>query len=345
MIMNNHLDAHPAEAFKIWHYLHKKEYSLESEEGLKRYQNFKKNHELVKKHNSDGSKSYRLGLNHFSDMAINEFRDKYLTGNAFAFEKSKANNNKIMDFWNLSDEDQDDYLDLLFNKPNNPHKILLATNLESIDWVEKANIGKIENQRDCGSCWAFAISQAVQAELYIKKGKSIKLSKQQLVDCESQSNGCNGGTLDTALDYIVKNGLESEEEYPYTAEKNKCNFSDKKIITKINDYEKCIDDKKCTNDESLHRQLSKGPVASVVDASEEFMLYIDGVYDKECKEANHAILLVGYHKKQKDNDTSYWVVKNSWGEIWGENGFIKIKQSEDYNSCLLNTYYARPNIK
>ena len=95
------------------------------------------------------------------------------------------------------------------------------------------------------------------------------------------------------------------------------------------------------NDESLFEVLKRGPVSAVVDASEEFMLYDEGIFDKPCKQPNHAILLTGFYLRE--NEQNYWVVKNSWGPVWGDNGFIKIKQSKDYNSCMLNTYYVRPD--
>jgi C1A family cysteine protease len=71
------------------------------------------------------------------------------------------------------------------------------------------------------------------------------------------------------------------------------------------------------------------------------MLYEEGVYDRPCSEANHAILIVGF---DKTNDGNYWTIKNSWGNLWGEKGFMRIKQSNHYNSCLLNSYYVRPEL-
>ncbi len=346
------MDKHPSEVYKVWHFVHKKEYDIDSEEGLKRYENFRKNHELVLKHNSDPTKSYKLGLNHFADHTVHEFREKLLAGNVEAFKSKKQNNEyyKFAEFWSLPEEDDEAFFELYLNNNKPKRHMLSSINLENVNWIEKANIKYIEDQEECGSCWAFATAQAVQAEYYLKKGKTLRFSKQQLVDCETESKGCSGGSLDGALEYIKKNGIVTESDYPYKAEQKQCAFNRDKVVTKIASWEGCVqDDKpdskdKCQTAEGLYSQLIKGPVATNVDASEEFMLYESGIYDKECKEGNHAVLLVGYHKKETESDESYWVIKNSWGTLWGENGFGKIKHSTDYNNCLLHTYYARPNI-
>jgi hypothetical protein len=346
--MSKHMDKHSSEAYIIWHFVHKKGYPIDSEEGLKRYENFRKNHELVLKHNADETKSYKLALNHFADNTVHEFREKLLAGNLEAFKNKKQTNeyNKFSEFWNLPEEEDEAFYELyLTPKP----RLLTSVNFENIDWIEKANIKYIEDQEECGSCWAFATAQAVQAEYFIKKGKSLRFSKQQLVDCETESKGCSGGSLDGALDYIKKNGIVTEDDYPYLGEQKQCSFKKEKIITKIKSWEGCVQDdkpdskEKCQTEQGLYSQLVKGPVSTNVDASEEFMLYDSGIYDKECKEGNHAVLLVGYHKG--DSNDSHWVIKNSWGKAWGENGFGKIKHSKDYNNCLLHTYYARPNIE
>ena len=181
----------------------------------------------------------------------------------------------------------------------------------------------------------------------IKNNKAISLSKQQLIDCDKGSNGCSGGYLHTAMEYSKTEGLEIDDKYAraYQEEQATCDYKFTKInenIVKINGFDQCYENESCSNDASLYRTLIKGPVAAVVDASEEFMLYEKGVFDKLCKGYNHAILVVGYGKKEHEGEENYWIVKNSWGILWGDHGYIKIKQSENYNSCFLNKYYVRP---
>lgn len=354
-IMRSHMDSSPAEAFKVWHYLHKREYKLDSTEGLRKYKNFKNNFEIVNNHNKKEEQSYTVGLNNFADMTIQEFKEKYLVTNGRLYSQIKRERlNKTdlekVNFWDLPEEDEDAYMELFLNKKNiNLQSSYLNKDFHTVDWSEKAQLNrKVENQEHCGSCWAFSTIQAIQAAYSIKTGKSISLSKQQLIDCDKTSKGCNGGMIHTAMDYVKKNGIKLEEDYPYYAADSECQIKSNelngdKIVTKISSYEGCIDKDDCSNDLGLFDVLTRGPVAAVVDASEEFMLYDEGIFDKPCKEANHAILLTGYFNHPKNN-TSYWVVKNSWGPLWGDHGFIKIKQSKDYNSCLLNTYYVRPDI-
>jgi KDEL-tailed cysteine endopeptidase len=355
IVMEAHMDAPHEQAFKIWHFLHEKQYSINSEEGQKRFKNFKKNFDIVNNHNKSGDKNFSLSLNNFADMCVHEFRKVYLAPNARMFQNLSGNVDAtkgdagLVSFWDLPEDQEDAYLEKFLNK-----KIIKSVKLtpeskkkefSSVNWVEKAGLSHVENQGHCGSCWAFSIAQAVQGAYFLKTGKNVRFSEQQLIDCESQSNGCDGGMLHTALDYIKENGLTADESYPYTQQTGKsCNMSKDKIITKVTSYEGCVDDKTCMNSESLFSVLSNGPVAAVVDASEEFMLYDEGVYDKPCTEYNHAITLIGYHKAEKNGEDSYWLVKNSWGNFWGDHGYIKIKHAKDYNNCLLDQYYTRPII-
>jgi xylem cysteine proteinase len=369
-IMRYHMDSSPVEAFKIWHYLHNREYKFDSMEGLKRYEIFIKNFNIVKEHNIKLEKNYSLGLNNFADMTVEEFKDKYLVTNGRLYSQIKKLNipNKEMkldvnNFWdlNLPEQEEDAYMELFlenkknsFNYKNNFKSFSKSKNeidFHTIDWTDKAQLHrKVENQKNCGSCWAFSTIQSIQAAYTIKTGNYINLSKQQLVDCDNSSKGCDGGIMHTAMDYIKQNGIKLEDEYQYTGIAGECQLKqdsffdnkNKSDILKISSYEGCIDKEECMNDESLFEVLTRGPVSAVVDASEEFMLYDEGIFDKPCKEANHAILLTGYFMGEKQQ--GYWVVKNSWGPVWGDHGFIKIKHSKDYNSCLLNSYYVRPDI-
>lgn len=365
MVLNRHMSMNspPAELFRVWHQLYNKEYDILSLEGLKRFKNFKKNLQLIKDHNNSPNtkNSYTLGLNNFADMALEEFHDKFLKGNQLIFKNVRQNfytNRtrldveryfKKLDFWELPDDQDEDFFELFLSKSDYKKPTLKTSpkfsGFKTLDWIDKANLNSyIENQGSCGSCWAFATAEAIEAAYYLKYNKSIRLSKQQLVDCEINSNGCRGGMLHTAFDYVKEKGIESDYDYPYAMIKEEnCKYNSEKIITKISSYEVCGDED-CGTDENLFASLEKGPVAAAVDGSEHFMLYTEGVFDKPCESINHAILLVGYHKTENESEDSYWVVKNSWGEQWGENGFIKIKHHKDYNNCLMHTYFAKPEI-
>jgi len=392
LILKSKMDSSVEEAFKTWHYLHKRDYGLNSEEGKIRFENFKKNFNIINKHNIKEVKSYSLGLNNFADMTLGEFHEKYLFNNKIffhnnikrqnkenTFTKSNNNNHQIDSkekffnlFWNTPDEDEEEFttsniksrslkfLESNNVKINNKDTNNSTTSYKSVNWILQSYINQyVEDQEGCGSCWAFSAVQSIQAAYAIKTNKLEKFSKQQLVDCDEKSDGCNGGFPHYAMEYIKKNGILKEKDYPYKenmTEKYKKNCILKKIISdgennhnnkevlKIKDFEFC-DNEECRNDQDLFNMLERGPLSAVVDASEEFMLYENGVYDKPCKEQNHAILIVGFHRAEKDGEQSYWIVKNSWGFLWGDHGYIRIKQSNDYNSCLLNQYYLRPILE
>jgi len=403
-ILRSKMDSTPEEAFKVWHYLHKRQYKIDSEEGKLRFENFKNNFHIIKNHNSKTENSYSLGLNNFADMTLGEFHKKFLFNNKIFFHKNLNSITKIQinqedSLYNLKDkvqvepriESKEKFFSLFWNSPDSeddfneqdfiknskdfysqklsnlmflesPLKGSLErktqknfTTYRSINWIIQSALNQyVEEQGECGSCWAFSAVQSIQAAYSIKTGNSQKFSKQQLVDCDSQSDACNGGFPHFAMDYIKKNGLLKEEEYPYKIDmtedyKKSCEYEKIKAqnknpqeILRIKDFEYCIEKQGCKNDLSLFDMLQRGPLSAVVDASEEFMLYENGIYDKSCSETNHAILIAGYHKGENENESSYWIVKNSWGFLWGDHGFIKIKHSKDYNSCLLNQYYLRP---
>ncbi len=415
-ILKSQLDSTAEEAFKVWLFLHKRDYNVNSEEGKTRFENFKKNFHIIKKHNSKTQNSYSLGLNNFADLTVGEFHKKYLFSNKVFFHqnlKSDSNSaekdnsegklqNKQMQmqkqkqkedentliikskkelyslFWNTPDAEDESFINptketikinnektLRFlesssistsfkNKINNTKNKF--TEFKAVNWILKGSMNQyVEQQGECGSCWAFSAAQAVQAAYSIKTGVSERFSKQQLVDCDEHSDACNGGFPHYAMEYIKKTGLVPEKEYPYKIDmteeyKKNCVFEKleaekKEKVVKIKDYEYCVDKDECKTDEGLFDMLSRGPLSAVVDASEEFMLYENGVFDKPCSEMNHAILVAGYHKAEKEGEDSYWIVKNSWGHFWGDHGYIKIKQAKDYTSCMLNQYYLRPILE
>jgi cathepsin L len=398
LILQHQLTKEPNEAFINWHYLHKRDYHVESDEGKLRFQNFRKNFELIKAHNANNY-SFKLGLNHFADFTLEEFHEKFLHKNSLNFKKmqmqikkgfesdidnknpnpsiknpSKSIKSNLNEaevekkskefyelFWNSPDDEINSYNyenkknGLRFLESDDKSSYSPSPYLsKSIDWYLKASLDRmIDDQGKCGSCWAFSAVQAIEAAYKLQTGKYEVFSKQQLVDCDDSSNGCDGGMPHLAYEYFKKNGILTEKEYPYKENltkdyKKNCPFKDNKekenkSKLKVKSYEVCLDtDKKCHNDESMFEMLERGPISACVDASKEFMLYESGIYDMPCKEINHAIFVTGYYKSQKEGEDSYWLVKNSWSYFWGDIGFIKIKQSKNYNSCLLNTYYSRP---
>jgi hypothetical protein len=197
----------------------------------------------------------------------------------------------------------------------------------SVDWRKKGAVTPVKNQGQCGSCWAFSTTGSMEGLNFITNKKLASLSEQQLVDCsESFGNmGCNGGLMDNAFQYTQSKGLETESVYPYTGADGKCKYNEAKVVFTNTGYEDVPQD----DNDALAAAVANQPVSIGIEAdSMAFQMYTSGVFnDKNCgTNIDHGVLLVGYGGD--DEEQNYWIVKNSWGDSWGENGFIKIaKQS------------------
>jgi len=249
--------------------------------------------------------SYELELNQFADI-------KY---NSTPFKRKKCHNC----FTNISNE-----------IPSH------------INWTKKGVVTNVENQGSCGSCWAFSAIGSVEGYHAIKTNHLYNLSKQELVDCSRNysNNGCEGGTMDGAFEYIINNGICTEKEYPYVASDNECQKCDPVLY--ISDYKDVVSN----NETSLLYAVSLQPVSVAIEAdTSSFQLYKNGIYsDINCgTDLDHGVLIVGYGY-DKYYDLQYWIVKNSWGASWGENGYIRIlrNSSDDAGICGINMMPSFP---
>ncbi|KAI4296910.1 hypothetical protein L6164_036829 [Bauhinia variegata] len=285
-------------------------------EKAKRLKIFKENLLYIENFNNAGNQSYKLGLNKFSDLTNEEFLDFY-TG---PFKVSgQTNPSKMASFQQLDISDIPD----------------------SVDWRDKGAVTQIRNQEKCGSCWAFATVAAVEGIYQIKTGNLIPLSEQQLLDCDTQNNGCLGGLMDKGYEYIIQNnGIASRDDYPYLGNSTGNCDSEKaaKHAAQITDYAVV------TGEDQLLQAVAKQPVAARVAVGQAFQMYREGIFSGPCgSRLNHEVTAVGYGTSE--DGTKYWLMKNSWDEDWGEKGYIRMQMNVDNEGlCGIATHGSFPII-
>lgn len=287
--------------YQWWMAKHGKAYNGLGEKE-RRFEIFKDNLKFIDEHNAQ-NRTYKVGLNRFADLTNEEYRAIYLGTRSdpkrrFAKLKNASPRYAVM-----------------------PGEVLP----ESVDWRETGAVNPVKDQRSCGSCWAFSTVAAVEGINQIVTGELISLSEQELVDCDTEYDmGCNGGLMDYAFDFIIKNGgLDTEEDYPYTGFDGECNLSGKSSkVVSIDGYE----DVPPFDEKALQKAVAHQPVSVAVEAGgRALQLYVSGIFTGECGTAlDHGIVAVGYGT---ENGTDYWIVRNSWGSSWGENGYIRMERN------------------
>jgi len=294
------------------------------EEEEKRMGIFKQNLKKIEYHNylfSKGQKSFTLGVNDFADMTNKEF-------------KQLMNGLKPRQDTPAVKLDHTTYL-----SPAMPVSVP-----EDVDWRKHGYVTPVKNQGHCGSCWSFSTTGALEGQHYRKTGKLVSLSEQNLVDCSEKwgNNGCNGGLMDYAFQYIKDNdGLDTEDSYPYLAKEGKCHFQSKDIGATDSGF---VDVPSGEEDKLKEALATVGPVSVAIDASHEsFQLYQSGVYDEpECssEQLDHGVLAVGYGTL---NGQDYWLIKNTWGEQWGDEGYVMMARNKE-NQCGVATQASYPLV-
>jgi len=205
----------------------------------------------------------------------------------------------------------------------------------SVDWRTSGAVTNVKDQGQCGSCWSFSTTGSLEGAYAIKYEELVSFSEQQLVDCDyglRVNHGCNGGLMDSAFSWISQNGgLCSEDSYPYVSGTTKTNGECKKTCTiasgsKIDSYT----DVTPNSDESMMAALVQQPVSVAIEADQRaFQLYSEGVFSSTCgSNLDHGVLLVGYGT-DSTTGLDYYIMKNSWSDSWGQEGYMLIGRGND----------------
>jgi KDEL-tailed cysteine endopeptidase len=267
-----------------------------------RFSVFRENFRNIITHNADRNQSFTMGINQFTDLTPEEFKAQMIRG-----LKAPVGSFGCGSFSNSA-----------------------SGTPASIDWRTKGAVTTVKDQGQCGSCWTFSSTGAMEGAWAIAKGQLIDLAEQELVDCAGLkygSMGCNGGQMEGAFKFIIENGQCAASSYPYTAKDGTCHS-----CSAVAHATSCYDVK--PNDQlSLKAAVAKQPIAVAIEADTKyFQSYSGGVLtSSSCGTSlDHGVLAVGYGE---ENGQKYWLVKNSWGTSWGDQGYVKIGRSESTNDA------------
>lgn len=284
------------------------------------YINFKENLKVLESHKSEDT-SYQTGMNQFFDKDMKVLSETFL----HPLKEPVGMEPKTQQLPDvLVTEDKKLYYSMLKGYGIHTSRIRANTKLsfEDIDWRNMGVVSPVKDQKSCGSCWAFAAVGAVESTILQETPYDYSLSEQEIVNCEKRCFGCQGGYSDIALEYIMTSGVTSTEKMPYDGYESQCKIvgGDRHYIRNyVFAFGKSI----------ASKLLVRAPTVVYIAVTQDLMFYRRGIYNGDCDFAplNHAVLLVGegYDPILRKR---YWLLKNSWGTDWGEDGYFRIERTD-----------------
>jgi C1A family cysteine protease len=302
--------ANPEDLWRKFKEDHKKVYSAKEERV--RFGIFKESLVRAHKHQLANPKA-KFGVTKYSDLTPEEFTRFYKLSH---FDKTKYANIPAKNF----------------SLPQKAHKMKgCSPDSTNFDWFTCGACTPVYDQGQCGSCWAFSATETIESYFALDGGSLDQLSMQQIVDCDTSDQGCNGGEPTTAYQYVEQaGGLDPLSDYPYTGEGGSCNFNQQEVVATVTNYNSI------NGESGIYQQTSTssgGPVSVCVDAS-SWQDYSGGVLTSCGNDVDHCVQLTGYGNYGASG--AYWIVRNSWGSDWGQNGFIWVAIGQDL--CSIGDY-------
>jgi len=213
-----------------------------------------------------------------------------------------------------------------------------------IDWRPKGAVSPVKNQGQCGSCWAFSATEQIESNNFLKTGHLPILSPQQITSCDTIAGvqGCNGGYTSSAYDYVVKNGIESNKDYPYTSgggNSGTCDYTKADVDIHITGFNSISSS--AADETKMATQIQQSPISICLDAT-AFQTYTGGILGQGCgQQVDHCVQTVGIGTDSNDG-IQYWIVRNSWATSWGIDGYGYVQYG--INACNIASTATTANI-
>eukprot|EP01028_Stygiella_incarcerata_P003366 TRINITY_DN1667_c0_g1_i1.p1 TRINITY_DN1667_c0_g1~~TRINITY_DN1667_c0_g1_i1.p1 ORF type:complete len:423 (-),score=64.89 TRINITY_DN1667_c0_g1_i1:851-2119(-) len=297
---------------------HMKLYGSKDEEAYRK-EVFRNTLTVIDAHNANPDRTYDMGINQFSDLTKEEFK---------ALQTLRHSQSPLIHTVPAPLGDSGNAENVRGSWPS------------SVNWVTAGRVGAVRNQGQCGSCWAFAAIATMESAKAIQEDTNVieDLSEQMLVDCDTYDSACGGGFYTRAFQFLKNNnkGAVKESDYPYVGVQQTCTYDSKSegqvYVSDYKEYSMSRYDLP-TSYNSMMEAIQERPVAIAL-YSGPLQTYSSGILSyASCGDSNnpdHAVTLVGYGS---DNGNDYWLVRNSWGAGWGEQGYFRLQRSSSANTC------------